>query len=50
MQDNCNILDIKKYLINDSQVIVQPFFKGCPLNCWWCHNPESQNTEPEEID
>lgn len=18
------------------------FFKGCPLNCWWCHNPESQ--------
>ncbi len=18
------------------------FFKGCPLRCWWCHNPESQ--------
>lgn len=17
------------------------FFKGCPLRCWWCHNPES---------
>jgi len=17
------------------------FFKGCPLNCIWCHNPES---------
>lgn len=17
------------------------FFKGCPLHCWWCHNPES---------
>jgi len=18
------------------------FFKGCPLHCWWCHNPEGQ--------
>ena len=18
------------------------FLKGCPLNCWWCHNPESK--------
>ena len=20
------------------------FFKGCPLRCWWCHNPESLST------
>lgn len=19
------------------------FFKGCPLSCVWCHNPESQS-------
>jgi pyruvate formate lyase activating enzyme len=23
------------------------FFKGCPLACWWCHNPESQSLQPE---
>lgn len=23
------------------------FFKGCPLRCWWCHNPEGINLEPE---
>ncbi|MGA2269739.1 MAG: glycyl-radical enzyme activating protein [Bryobacteraceae bacterium] len=23
------------------------FFKGCPLSCWWCHNPESQSSQPE---
>ncbi|MGD2216676.1 MAG: 4Fe-4S cluster-binding domain-containing protein, partial [Gemmatimonadales bacterium] len=22
------------------------FFKGCPLGCWFCHNPESQSFEP----
>ncbi len=23
------------------------FFKGCPLHCRWCHNPESIATRPE---
>lgn len=23
------------------------FFKGCPLHCEWCHNPESINPERE---
>jgi pyruvate formate lyase activating enzyme len=23
------------------------FFKGCPLNCFWCHNPESKKIENE---
>jgi len=23
------------------------FFKGCPLSCRWCQNPESKNPDPE---
>jgi len=23
------------------------FFKGCPLNCLWCHNPESISSRPQ---
>ncbi len=23
------------------------FFKGCPLSCEWCHNPESISTRPQ---
>lgn len=23
------------------------FFKGCPLSCKWCHNPESQAQQPQ---
>jgi pyruvate formate lyase activating enzyme len=23
------------------------FFKGCPLNCSWCHNPESISMKPQ---
>ncbi len=25
------------------------FFKGCPLDCWWCHNPESQSFLPDRL-
>ena len=25
------------------------FFKGCPLRCSWCHNPESQRAEVEYV-
>lgn len=38
------IFDIKRYAINDGPGIrTTVFFKGCPLNCWWCHNPEGIN-------
>ncbi|HLO32344.1 MAG TPA: glycyl-radical enzyme activating protein [Anaerolineales bacterium] len=37
------IFDIKKYAIHDGPGIrTTVFFQGCPLSCWWCHNPESQ--------
>lgn len=36
------IFDIKPFSINDGPGIrITVFMKGCPLNCLWCHNPES---------
>lgn len=38
------IFDIKRYAIHDGPGIrMTIFFKGCPLSCKWCHNPESQD-------
>ncbi len=35
------IFDIKQFAVHDGPgVRTTVFFKGCPLNCWWCHNPE----------
>lgn len=42
------IFDVKKYSINDGPGIrTTVFFSGCPLSCWWCHNPESQSRTPQ---
>ena len=42
------IFDIKKFSIHDGPGIrTTVFFKGCPLSCWWCHNPESQSSRRE---
>lgn len=37
------VTNIQKYSIHDGDGIrTSVFFKGCPLNCVWCHNPETQ--------
>ncbi|MBN1810259.1 MAG: glycyl-radical enzyme activating protein [Anaerolineae bacterium] len=42
------VFDIKKFSIHDGPGIrTTIFFKGCPLRCWWCHNPEGLALEPE---
>ena len=36
-----NIFDIKHFAVHDGPGIrTTVFFKGCPLRCLWCHNPE----------
>ncbi|MBU1567914.1 MAG: glycyl-radical enzyme activating protein [Proteobacteria bacterium] len=38
---SANIFAIKRYALHDGPNIrTTVFFKGCPLACWWCHNPE----------
>ena len=42
------ITDIQKYSIHDGEGIrTTIFFKGCPLRCQWCHNPETQRYDRE---
>ncbi len=44
------IFDIRRFSIHDGPGIrTAVFFKGCPLRCQWCHNPESQSSQPELI-
>ncbi len=44
------IFNIQKYSIHDGPGIrTVVFFKGCPLSCLWCSNPESQDTKIQII-
>ncbi len=43
-----NIFAIKRFALHDGQGIrTTIFFKGCPLRCSWCHNPEGINPKTE---
>lgn len=42
------ISDIQFYCLNDGPGIrTAVFVKGCPLQCEWCHNPETQSATQE---
>lgn len=42
------VFNVQKYSIHDGDGIrTTIFFKGCPVNCAWCHNPESQRFDKE---
>ncbi len=41
------ISDIKRFAVHDGDGIrTTVFFKGCPLGCIWCHNPECISRKP----
>ena len=42
------VFNVMHYALHDGPGIrTVVFFKGCPLACRWCHNPESQGSHPE---
>lgn len=49
MENNkATIFDIQRYSVHDGPGIrTLVFFKGCPLRCRWCQNPESLDAERE---
>ena len=48
MSINAKITEIQRFCMHDGPGIrTTVFFKGCPLRCQWCHNPETQKKESE---
>lgn len=48
MEQSGVIFNIQKFSIHDGPgVRTNVFFKGCPLRCKWCANPESQLLKPQ---
>lgn len=44
------VFNVQRFSIHDGPGIrTTVFFKGCPLNCLWCHNPESQAYQAQVI-
>ena len=42
------VANIQRFCIHDGPGIrTTVFMKGCPLHCIWCHNPETQNPNPQ---
>lgn len=50
MDKKACIFNIQRFSIHDGPGIrTTIFFKGCPLKCYWCSNPESWSGQPEPI-
>lgn len=44
------VFNIQRYSLHDGEGIrTIVFFKGCPLHCPWCSNPESQGFQIEKV-
>ena len=50
MSLTATIFDIQHFSLHDGPGVRSTvFFKGCPLSCFWCSNPESQHMFPEVL-
>ena len=48
MKNSGTIFNIQHFSLHDGAGIrTVVFLKGCPLDCIWCHNPESKISKPE---
>ena len=44
------VFEIREFTLHDGPGIrTTVFLKGCPLRCAWCHNPEGQSFEVEQM-
>ncbi len=44
------VTNIQRYSLQDGPGIrTTVFLKGCPLDCWWCHNPEGLAPKQEVV-
>ncbi|HOD81395.1 MAG: Benzylsuccinate synthase activating enzyme [Planctomycetes bacterium ADurb.Bin126] len=44
------VFHIQRFSIQDGPGIrTTVFLKGCPLDCWWCHNPEGRSARAEVV-
>ena len=42
------VFNIQRFSLHDGPGIrTTVFFKGCPLRCQWCHNPEGLESQPQ---
>lgn len=48
MDNTAVVADIEHAALHDGPGLrTTVFFKGCPLNCVWCHNPECKSSNPQ---
>jgi pyruvate formate lyase activating enzyme len=44
------VYNVQRFSLHDGPGVRSTvFMKGCPLSCAWCHNPESQSSDPEYV-
>lgn len=46
--EKLTVFDVQRFALHDGPGIrTTVFLKGCPLDCVWCHNPESKSRKPQ---